>query len=93
MKAGAGTMLKIARDAGGGDYDYGERGTIGPDGLDLDLSGRDACGNGSDGDGGEDGRMGLEPTPGPLRKSRETLMALTKLLPQLRPFDQALVEM
>ncbi len=38
----------------------GESGTIGPDGLDLDLSGRDACGDGSDGDGGEDGKMGLK---------------------------------
>ncbi len=27
------------------------------------------------------------PTPGPFRKSRETLIALVKLMPQLRPFD------
>ncbi len=39
--------------------DYGESGTSCPDGLDLDLSGRNACGDGSDGDGGKDGRMGL----------------------------------
>ena len=48
------------RDAGGGVGDYGESGTSGPDGLDLDLSGRNACGDGSDGDGGKDGRMGRE---------------------------------
>jgi hypothetical protein len=31
-----------------------------PGGLDLDLSGRDACGDGSDGGGCEDGELGLE---------------------------------
>ncbi len=30
----------------------------------MDLSGRDACGDGSDGDSGEDGRMGLEADAG-----------------------------
>jgi hypothetical protein len=85
LKADAGTILKIAGDAGccdgdsdasedgrmviegdagGGDGDYGESGTSDPDGLDLDLSGRDACGGGSDGDGSEDGRMGLEADSG-----------------------------
>ncbi len=33
------------------------------------------------------------PTPGPLRKSKGTLMMLAKLLYQLRPLDQALAEM
>ncbi len=32
------------------------------------------------------------PTPGPFRKRRGALMALVTLLPQLRPLDQALVE-
>ena len=49
-----GRML-IEGDAGGGDGDYGESGTNGPGGLDLDLGGRDACGDGSDVDGGENG--------------------------------------
>jgi hypothetical protein len=44
--------------------DYGESGISGPDRLDLDHSGRDACGDGSDGDGGEDGSMGLEADDG-----------------------------
>jgi hypothetical protein len=47
----------IEGDAGGGDGGYGESGTSCPDGTDLDLGGRDACGN--DGNGGEDGSMGL----------------------------------
>ncbi len=75
LEADAGTILKIAGDAGGCDDnsdasedgrtgiegdaggaagDHGESGTSGPDGLDLDLSGRNACGDGSDGDGGEE---------------------------------------
>ena len=54
--------MRIERDAGGGDGDYGESGTSGPDGMDLDLGGRDACG--SDGEGGEDGSMGLEADAG-----------------------------
>ncbi len=37
--------MGIEGDAGGGDGDYGESGTICQDCLDLDLSGRDACGN------------------------------------------------
>jgi hypothetical protein len=41
-------------DAGGCNCDYGESGAIGPDDLDLGLSGRYACGDGSDGNGGED---------------------------------------
>ncbi len=56
--------MGIERDAGGCAGDYGESGTSGPDGLDLDLCGRNACGDGSDGDGGEDGRMGLETDSG-----------------------------
>ncbi len=32
----------------------------GPDGLDINLSGRNACGDGSDADDGEAGRMGQE---------------------------------
>ncbi len=32
---------------------------MGPVGLDLNLSDRDVCGGGSDGNGGEDGRVGL----------------------------------
>ncbi len=54
--------MRIEGDAGGGDGDYGESGTSGPDGMDLDLGGRDACG--SDGDGGEDGSMGMEANAG-----------------------------
>jgi hypothetical protein len=54
--------MRIEGDAGGGDGDYGESSTSGPDGMDLDLGGRDACG--SDGDGGEDGSMGLEADSG-----------------------------
>jgi hypothetical protein len=50
--------------ASGHDMSCGARGTSGPDGLDLDLSGRDACGNGSDGGGDEDGSMGLEADSG-----------------------------
>jgi hypothetical protein len=46
------------RDAVGGNGDYGKSGTSDPDGLDLDLGGRETCGDGSDGDGGKDGRMG-----------------------------------
>jgi hypothetical protein len=56
-----GQFLKIAGDAGDCDGDYGESGTSGPGGMDLDLGG-DACG--SDGDGGEDGSMGLEADAG-----------------------------
>ncbi len=59
--------MEIEGDAGGdaGDYDvYGESGTSDPDGLDLGISGRNACGDGSDGDDGEDGRMGLEADSG-----------------------------
>ncbi len=44
--------MGLEADAGGDDGDYGESGTSGPDGLDLDLSVRNACGDGSDGDGG-----------------------------------------
>ncbi len=47
--------MGIKGDAGGGDGDYGESGTSCPDSLDLDLIDRYACGDGSDGDGGEDG--------------------------------------
>jgi hypothetical protein len=54
--------MKIEGDAGGGDGDYGESDTSGPDGMNLDLGGRDTCG--SDGDGGEDGSMGLEADAG-----------------------------
>jgi hypothetical protein len=36
---------------GGGESDYGKSGTIGPDGLDLDLGGRNTCGDGSHGNG------------------------------------------
>ena len=54
--------MRIERDAGGGDGDYGESDTSGPDDIDLDLGGRDACG--SDDDGGEDGSMGLEADAG-----------------------------
>ncbi len=39
LEADAGTFLYIARDAGGGsDNGDGENGTLGPDGLDLDIS-------------------------------------------------------
>ena len=54
--------MRIEGDTGGGDGEYGESGTSGPDGMDLDLSGRDACG--SDGEGGEDDSMGLEADAG-----------------------------
>ncbi len=103
LEADAGTILKIAGDAGGcDDYSdasengrigiegdagggicgYGESGTIGPDGLDLDLNGRDACGIGSDSDGGEDGSMDLEADSGAVSKVEGwALMALVKLLP------------
>jgi hypothetical protein len=54
--------MRIEGDAGGGDDDYGKSGTSGPDGMDLDLGCRDACG--SDGDGGEDGSMRLEADAG-----------------------------
>ncbi len=46
------------------DWQYGESGASFPDGLDLDLSGRNACGDGSDGDGGKDGRIGQEADSG-----------------------------
>jgi hypothetical protein len=52
--------MRIEGDAGGGDGDYGESGKSGPDGMDLDLSFRNACGDGSNHDGGADGRMGQE---------------------------------
>ena len=55
--------MRIEGDAGGGDGDHGESGTSGPDGMDLDLGGRDAR-HGSDGDGGEVGSMGLEADAG-----------------------------
>jgi hypothetical protein len=35
--------MRIEGDAGGGVGDYGESGTSGPDGLDLDFSGRNAA--------------------------------------------------
>jgi hypothetical protein len=56
--------IGIEGDASGGDGDYGESGISGPDGLDPDLSGRDACGDGSDIDGSEDGSIGLESDSG-----------------------------
>ncbi len=92
MEADAGTILKVAGDAGGcddngnlsedgrigikrdtgsGAGDYDESGTSGSDGLDLDLSGRNACGDGSDGDGGEDGRMGQEADSGVVSEVEE----------------------
>ena len=49
--------------------DYGESGTSGPDGMDLDLSGRNACGDCSDGDGGEDGKMCVEADSGAVSES------------------------
>ena len=74
LEADAGTILKIAEDAGccddnsdasedgrmgiegdagGGVGEYDENGASGLDGLDLDLSGRGACCDGSTGDGGK----------------------------------------
>ncbi len=52
--------MGIEKDASGDAGDYGESGEIEPGGLDLDLSGRGTCGDGSDGDGGADGSTGLE---------------------------------
>jgi hypothetical protein len=78
--------MGIEGDAGGGDGDYGESGTSGPDGLDPEVSGRDARGDGNDIDGGEDDSVGLRLTPGPFRKSRWTSTAFVgAALPQLRP--------
>jgi hypothetical protein len=61
---------------GSGQCDHGmscgARGTRDPDGLYLGLRGRDACSDGSDGDGGEDGRMGLEADSGGCFGSRVT---------------------
>jgi hypothetical protein len=62
--------MGIEGDAGGDAGDYGESGIIFPDGLDLDLSGRNACGDGSDGDGGEDGRMDLEADSGAVSEAQ-----------------------
>ncbi len=56
--------MGIEGDAVGDAGDYDESGGSGPDGLDLDLRGRNACRDGSDGDGGEDGRMGQEADSG-----------------------------
>jgi hypothetical protein len=79
--------MRIEGDAGGGDGDYGESGTSGPDGMDLDLGGRDACGTAA--------KTAVvwvwRPTSGPFRKSRGALIALVMLLPQLRPLDMALM--
>ncbi len=84
--------MDIAEDAGGGGGDSGdgEDGTMGPDGLSPDLSGRDACGVGSCGNGGEGGRMGLEADSGTASEVEGALMVLMKLRPQLRHSNQAL---
>ena len=83
--------MGIEGDAGGGDGDYGESGTSGPDGLDLDLSGRDACGDGSAmATSAKTAVWVWRPTPGPFRKSKGALMALVKLLPQLRSWGMVL---
>ncbi len=57
-----------------------------PGGLDLDLCGRDACGDGSDGDGGKDGSMGLGADAGAVLEVEGALMAPGEVLPQRRQF-------
>ncbi len=58
--------MRIEGDAGGGDCDYGESDTSGPDGLDLDLSGKDNAGGGdaSSGSGGDYSDSGAAGTIG-----------------------------
>jgi hypothetical protein len=56
LEAYARATLGSLGDAGGGGGNSGdgEDGTVGPDGMDPDFNRRDACGDGSDGNGVED---------------------------------------
>jgi hypothetical protein len=65
------SRIRIKEDAGGGDGGYGESGTSGPNSLDLDLSGRDACGDSNDVskvEGGAGDHGALKATHAPTRR-------------------------
>ncbi len=78
--------IGIEADAGGGDGDYGESGTSGRMAWTSTSVEETPAAIVAMATAAKTAGWVWRPTPGPFRKSRGALMALVKLLPQLRPF-------
>jgi hypothetical protein len=85
--------MRIKGDAGGGDCDYGESGTISSDYPASTSVVETPAAMVANAMAAKTAEWVWRPTPGPFRKSRGAFMALVPQLPQLQPLGKALAEM
>ena len=79
--------MRIEGDAGGGDGDYGKSGTSGPDGMDLDLGGRETPALAT-ATAAKTAVWVWRPTLGPFRKSKGALVIVAQPRPHMHRYPE-----